>query len=224
MYWNKPAPLFNFIMEKFIKSGHKTRCCAIGNFEPQKNEQVIILADLEHNFLATLQEEELSSIQRLVDSTNLIIWVTLGGLLRGDTPECALSLGLARTLTLEQLSLDLITVDIDPKSCSYKNIGNSLVNIAIGQRDPHGPRENEFLFDNDKLYISRLVPDKLLNMSSKNEETSASIEQSLPLKGVLKGRRILFQHDDRVTKPLQKDQVEVKIAAIGLNQEVSISI
>ena len=221
MYWEKPTALFLSIMEKFVKSGYKTRFYAISKFKHQDNEQVIILADLERHILATLQEDELNSLKSLVDSAKSIICVTCGGLLRGETPECALSLGLARTLTLEQLSLDLITVDVDPKSCSDENIGSAILDIAVRQRDGHGPGENEFVLDNEKLYISRLVPDRLHNMSAKKEEMLASIEDSVPLKGVLKGRKILFQHDDRVTIPLQNDQVEIKVAAIGLNQEVS---
>ena len=218
----EPTTLFHLIAGKFIDSGYKTRSCAINNFETHDNEQVIILADLERHILATLQEDELISLKRLVDSAKSIIWVTCGGLLKGEVPEGALSLGLSRTLTLEQLSLDLISIDIDAKSCSDEGIGRTILDIAVRQRD-QGPGENEFVLDNDKLYISRLVPDRLLNKTSNGEETYASIENSPPLKGILKGRKILFQQDDRATKPLPKDQVEIKVAAIGLNQEVGNS-
>jgi len=182
-----------------------------------------MLADLEGPLLETLQDDELKSLKILIGTTKSIIWVTPGGLLTGKNPEYSMSNGLARTLAVENLSLDLITVDFDLESCSAALIKNFLLDVSERQVSKKSGEENEYLVSDDKVYIGRLVPDAELNGDTEaDKESLVSIRDSPPVRGILNGRKIIFEEDRRAFTQLGKDEVEIKTAAIGLNREVSV--
>lgn len=92
----------------------------MGARDAKVGENVIILADLEGPSLVSLEEQELGDIQHLASTASSILCVTCGGLLTGKMPEYAMVQGLARSITSEQASLDLTTLDFDLETTSPK--------------------------------------------------------------------------------------------------------
>ncbi|MCJ1251645.1 hypothetical protein MMC30_008880 [Trapelia coarctata] len=225
VYRQQPPPFTKLLTAQFAERGWNVRSSALSLLEHQPGEQVIMLADLEEPLLATVQESELRSIQYLAENVLAMIWVTCGGLLPGQKPEYGLTTGLARVLRSEKQSLDLVTLDFDSGTSSDMTIAGILVEIATRQANMGRSDEAEYCVDHDRVFIGRIVPSEKLNeiyTAAGDHSKLVQLKDSPPLLGVLQSGKIYFQEDHGTTIPIKGSDVEVEVAAIGLNKEDSL--
>lgn len=186
-----------------------------------------MLADLEGPLLATLQDEELQSIQRLTETASSMIWVTCGGLLSGQKPEYAMASGFARVLRSEKQSLDLVTLDFDSTTSSEEKTKIVLMDVVTRQAVHGRNSETEYCVDHGVVHVGRLVPNKAINENFTDGQGRiklVSLEEGPALKGILQSGKVFFQKDERTAIALEPDHVQIKIMAIGLNREDSLAI
>jgi len=223
VYRNAPTAVLSILMQKLLEHSWNIRSSSIEELEHQTGEQVIMLTDFEGPFLATLQETELRSLQRLINSASSILWVTSAGLVSGDEPEYAMTLGFARSLASETQTLKLVTLDFSLGSCSNHKTSSIIFDIANEQSLQGGPGETEYSVEKGVVYINRLVPNRIINEKYAFEQDDAEfvpLKTCPPLQGIMKQGKMSFCKDGRVGKSLDEDWVEIKAMAVGLNKEV----
>lgn len=162
------------------KLGWSTRAISLDDCQGKVGDHIIMVADLEGPLLASLQDEELTAIRNLTTTASSILWVTGGGLLAGKLPEHGLTAGLARSITSEQASLDLTTLDFDLENTSSFDIVDTIAAAAQRQNTKVAIRETEYYVSHGQVYISRLVPNDDLNRAYSFDKKD-SLEEFLTL-------------------------------------------
>lgn len=222
IYRSKPTHLIPDLQTAFKKQGILTKTSSLEANATQPGDNVILLADLETPLLATLGKEELGDIQNITTNASTILWVTAGGLLHGKKPEHAMTAGLARSITSEQASLDLTTMDIDLETTSVKEAHGAIISATQRQLHKAESRESEYYVSNGSVYISRLVHSKAFNQAyvvDENEAKATPYDVDIPVVGKVESGKVIFKSDTRVSKPLKPGEVEVKVSYAGLNKE-----
>jgi NADPH:quinone reductase-like Zn-dependent oxidoreductase len=222
VYRSRTTAFLSYLAERFTESGWNVRSRPVGIVDPHPGEQVIMMADLEGPFLATLQKNELEGIQCLTETASSMIWVTCGGFISGQKPEYAMTAGLARVLRSEKQSLELVTVDFDLNTCLDERIQGLLMDILTGQSVEGSNRETEYCVDRGIVYIGRLAPNKTIGykFAIGRPNPKVSMLKDVPaLKGVVQSGKIIFKQDERHNIALKSDSVEIKVSAVGINKE-----
>lgn len=76
----------------------------------------IVLAEVDNPLLHSIQYAEFLTVKRLILRSANVLWVTRGGSVDSPVPEMSLITGLARTIRAENLSITLVTLDLDSKT------------------------------------------------------------------------------------------------------------
>ena len=177
--------------------------------------------------LSTLHNDELHCTQALTKDASRILWVTFGGLMSSRNPEHALVSGLTRSLRSENVALNLVTIDFDARTNTLEQIVENIMMIARQQAEEQSPLEAEYAVDQGIFYVSRLTPNRSLNESNfkdKNHVENATLESNAKVEGIIKSGKLCFQIPDNYLSSLEAIQAEVKILAIGLNEEDVLGI
>jgi len=227
VYRKTPAKILTQVAKAFENAGWQTTTTSLQACQGKVGEHVIMLADLEGPLLATLQEKELAAIQNLTGTASSILWVSPGGLLSGKKPEYAMVAGLARSITSEQIALDLTTLDFDLETTSEPDVTEIILTTAQRQSAKGESRESEYYVSKGLVYISRLLPNDNINRVyafDKEEAESAFFKPNMHLVGKVQSGKIVFEADERVEEPLAADHVEVRVSVCGLNKEDTLVI
>ncbi|KAH8589480.1 hypothetical protein B0O99DRAFT_692539 [Bisporella sp. PMI_857] len=127
---------------------------------------IILTGELERSVLTELSSETLVAMQYLVKNVSLAIWITNGGILDGINPEKSLASGFAKTLMTEQPSFRLSCFDVDPSETNFVRSATNILDhyhrLTTGA-DPDA--EANLAESNGVVYISRLIPDEVENLT-----------------------------------------------------------
>ncbi|KAL8716996.1 MAG: hypothetical protein Q9225_005722 [Loekoesia sp. 1 TL-2023] len=189
--------------------------------EARPEDQVILLADFDQAVLHDLQDDELKGLQGLAQNAAHILWVTAGGLLSGRNPEHAMFSGLARCLRSENVSLDLVTVDIDRASTSIEQMTEIIRMFADRQAEGKSKLEAEYLVDAGMIHVGRLAPIDAMNETCAlliDEAELSALECTSSLEATVQSGKLYFQDQDEALKPLGSTEAEVKVFAIGISR------
>lgn len=227
VYRKKPDSIVSEVKKAFETSGWKASVNSLEQHQSKAGAHVVMLADFEGPLLATLQEKELAAIQKITSSTSLLLWVSCGGLLDGKMPEYAMTVGLARSVTSEQSSIDLIVLDFDLENTFADSVISIITNITQRQSARSEPRESEYYVSNSLVYISRLMPNDDLNRRyafDKEETSSALFDPSFPLVGKIQSGKIVFQSYLLEESEMEPEYVEVRVIVAGVNKEDALVV
>ena len=222
VYRKKSEHVLFKVKSAFEMLGWHTTTSSLKECIGKVGEHVVMLADFEGPLLASLDVEELSAIQSIINSVSSLLWVSPGGLLTGKHPEYAMSAGLARSITSEQIALNFTTLDFDIDNTSSQDVTSIITKIAQSQNHRGGIRESEYYVSKGLLHISRLLPNTDLNSVFsvyKKEAESSTFDPDAHLVGKVQSGKVVFEADARTEEPLGADQVEVKVTVSGLNRE-----
>ncbi|MCJ1384009.1 hypothetical protein MMC17_007124 [Xylographa soralifera] len=190
----------------------------------------IVLFEVDDPLLYAIGQQDFDAIKRLVLESAGVLWVTKGGALESLVPEANLMTGLSRTICAEHPGMALMTLDLDAVSPldSENNVRNiTLLSASIISTEDGSNQEREYALRDEMLLISRIHPNKELNEMLADLNSSPPTvmlpyhQKDRPLKlgvgvpGMLDSLR--FVDDSSVDRPLAVDDVEVKVAASGLN-------
>ncbi|KAL8934982.1 MAG: hypothetical protein Q9216_005641, partial [Gyalolechia sp. 2 TL-2023] len=212
--------LSSSLLSSYSPSDRSIRWSLLREAQAEPEDQVIILEDLDEGILCDLQEDELKSLRYLAQATTHILWITTGGLLSGRKPEHAMVSGLARCLRSENASLDLITVDIDAASATTEQMIETIAIFAGKQAETESRLEAEYLVDGDVVYISRLAPLTETADSStplEDQVEFSTLDDDSKLIATVHSGKLYFQEQDETVQPLESDQAEVRVMAVGIN-------
>lgn len=227
IYRKEPACVLTELKNELQVLGWQATISSLENHQSQVGEHVIMLADFEGPLLATLEEKELAAIQEITSAASNLLWVSCGGLLTGKLPEYAMTVGLARSVSSEQNSLDFTFLDFDLENTSNGRVLNIITTTAQRQRMKLESCESDYYVSNGLVYITRLAPNDDINRLhafDKEETTPTAFESSIPLIGKIQSGKVIFEADMLEEVELKPSHVEVKVFVAGLNKEDTLVI
>lgn len=227
IYRKDPLAMLAEVRKSFEQLGWQATSTSLEKYQSKAGEHVVMLADLEGPLLATLEEEELAAIQRITSAASMLLWVSFGGLLLGKMPEYAMVVGLARSITSEQSSLDFTVLDFDLENTPAESVTDIITATAQRQDARLESRESEYYVSKGLVYISRLVPNNNINnmyVFDKEETRSAHLDLDVPLVGKVQSGKIVFQANVVEEESLKSDHVEIKVSVAGINKESTLVI
>ncbi|CAJ2513205.1 Uu.00g013240.m01.CDS01 [Anthostomella pinea] len=124
----------------------------------------ISLLELEHEFLATLNQVDMDHLRALTNTVTTIIWLSGADALGGSpNPDLTLSNGFSRALMLEHPSLNFVVIDVGlPESRSNDVTIQNVVQV-LGSCEPDASsnteQDKEFVQKDGLLFVSRFRPD-----------------------------------------------------------------
>lgn len=221
LYRNKPTDISEKITEAVGKLG-SPRLVKLEHAEIKSSEHVVMLADLEGPLLSTLKENELSALRQIVSNASTITWVSVGGLTEGVVPEQAMASGLARSVSSEMASLDFTILDLNLKKTTLASAVSEVVKALNRQINNTKGKESEYCVQDGLVYISRLVPNKILNSTyGPQSSTTEAIPytKSNKLVGAVQAGKLLFTPDPRADETVKADEIQVQVSLTALNKE-----
>lgn len=227
VYRSEPAKVVSEIAEAAKDMGWTVRSTPLKDCIGTPGEHIIMLADFEGPLLSTLQEDELTGLRNLTTSASSILWVTRGGLLKGKLPDYGMVAGLARSVTSENASLDLTTLDFDTDNTSDEDIVRIITKSADRQVTKAETRETEYCVENGFTHISRLLPNESLNAQYATDEHDTHgvpMSDDRRLVGKVQSGKVVFEPDQRTEEPVRPNDVEVKLVLGGLTKEDTLVI
>ncbi|KAL9027875.1 MAG: hypothetical protein Q9196_003666 [Gyalolechia fulgens] len=193
--------------------------------------RIIVVADLLGSFLMRMDEADLDCLRTLFHKASSLVWVTAGGLVEGERPENAMIVGLMRAIITEMPHVKVMTVDLE---ASYDQTSHKLADTILSkENDLQQVNQDakavdaEYSYKDGLLHCSRLVPDSEFNQRFLQQEGSVKEADLVPLQGqpplgigfdqagLLSS--LYFKEDAAFLAPLDDEQIEVEVRAVGLN-------
>lgn len=184
-----------------------------------KGKTCISLMELEQPFLENLGEEDFNAVKQLILDAGSVMWVN--GL---DTPASGMMNGVARVVRNEVPGIKLRTFN-----APYISLGKpARLAEIISRVFSSGSADNELLFKDDFIQVSRVVEDVSLNdeMDRINPQNSKLVDHiplrdaPSPLKLAIGTVGIMdtlcFERDNLPRTELKSDEVEIKVKATAL--------
>ena len=184
-------------------------------------------------------EWRLKCFQHLAQSKSMI-WLTSGGVVKGQNPRGAFMTGLLRVIATENPAGRFLSINIDGDN--FENRIDELVRDVVSnefllqtERRGQGCIDSEFAWQDGCMWVSRVVPDTGLAEFSETFKTPTRqgfqmlpIDKHGPIRASFEATGILnslyFRPYTELLQPLPDGYIDVKVAAMGLNwRDVSIT-
>ena len=197
-----------------------------------------IFLALDEPFWSDIDETTFKKMQQIISSARGILWVSRGA--RGTNPTTNLISGFARSIRGENAGIRLVNLDLDAQQPLAEN---QLVDLVIkvfqasfgSDGQPKFFDDFEFAEINGVLHVPRIYPDlekdKLIvrETGSPRPEAQNFYTPGRPLKlkigqvGLLDS--MYFEEDTSIAAPIDANDIEIRIAATGLNfKDLMISL
>lgn len=235
----QPPPLLARLAHALECRGEPTNTATLDSSvrELPADARVVAFLDDDHLLLAA-DERQLELFQHLAHHTSSMLWLTSTGMAVGRSPNGAVAGGLLRTISTEAPTGRFCSVDIDADHFVLDDLQESdeLIRVLVDcelalQRhlDSETSEDREFAWHSGCLWVSRLLPEPALSAYAEPLTTPATHGAELLPLGIQGPVRAAFEspgilsslyfrsYTELRQQPLQRDYVEVKVAAVGLN-------
>ncbi|TPX14116.1 uncharacterized protein E0L32_000510 [Thyridium curvatum] len=186
----------------------------VGSAMTSPNSAILCLTELDEPVFRALSERTLKGMQRLFETQGAILWATQGG--RSEEPYMNMSVGLIRTVMLENPDLVVQVLDLDTRAKpDPRLLLESLLRLryaATWEKDGIidkmlWTQEQELALENGELMVSRVYHDTPANdryNASKRTIHKATDPQTVPVILSPNSSKPILLHDnllqDRITR------------------------
>ena len=189
----------------------------------------VFLTELHQPFLATLTPSQFGRLQTVLTSAEGVLWVVRGAYEKSATPDANMVTGLSRTIRSET-AMKFATLDLDSEAqLSELDTADAIMRVfrSVFGSGASATGELEFMERGGSFFTPRIVHDpemneyvhKLTNPSVLEPtpfgEDGRALKIEISAAGALD--TIHFVDDSAVEAPLEVDDVEIEVKAIGLN-------
>ena len=97
---------------------------------------IINMVEIKEPLLSRMDLAEFEAMKGLVLRSKSILWMTMGGVMTGESPQMNMASGFARTMRLETDSLNFATLDLGPLShlnqtATYTEYADAVGKVAL---------------------------------------------------------------------------------------------
>jgi NADPH:quinone reductase-like Zn-dependent oxidoreductase len=187
----------------------------------------IFLLEAEQPILRNVNSKTFLTIRDIISTSEGVLWMTRGG---GDTPalpDHAMVNGLVRTVKQESIKTKFVTIAFEPKKSTVLHITKRILEVyAQTMSTSVDDCEPEYVERDGRLCIDRFVEADYLNRNiasrlvTQQQHTKrfgevSSLALSISSPGLLD--TLEFIEDKSSTRPLDPDEIEIKVQASGVN-------
>ncbi|KAK3178717.1 Type I Iterative PKS [Lepraria neglecta] len=185
------------------------------------------------NDLFDADEHRLKSFQHLARNVQSMLWLTPGGIVKGQNPRGAFMTGLLRVITTENPAGRFLSINTEGDNFERGNddLVRGIVNNEFALQAEElgeGSIDGEFAWQDGCMRVSRVVPDAGLGEYSETIKTPTRqgfqmlpIDSHGPVRAAFETAGILnslyFRPYTAFLQPLPVNYVDVKVAAVGLS-------
>ncbi|QQK42980.1 polyketide synthase dehydratase-domain-containing protein [Penicillium digitatum] len=230
-----PSSLAVQTFAHFKEKGFVVKSCSFDVVTVPPHSRVIAFLDSD-NHLIQIDQHRMEKFQSLFRNASSMILVTYGGIIQGKNPSAAISIGLLRTIGTENPTSRFLSIDVNPDSPTG-TLAGTILKLESSLQTPSSlyyGDDNEFVWQDECLWVSRLVPDPGLKDQLELAELPPARAKPLcfdnhgPVRADFETPGLLtslyFKPCEDMWKPLPDDWVEIKVAAVGLNwKDLAIS-
>ena len=199
----------------------------LANISSEPGQMCVIIDKEEKSLLDSLDTRTLSALNALVSLFEAVIWVTQSTKGGVKSPEFSIVDGLARVLRNENDKLRFVTVALENLQTSLPQKGQQVAQIALQTVKAETEAcEKAFIEHNGVLHVQRLEPaislsNDIHSLSQPTVSREAVWGGNTALKMTIGSPGLLdtlhFVEDTDLCKPLDDEDVEIKVCAIGVN-------
>lgn len=175
----------------------------------------------------------LKSFQHLARNVHSMVWLTPGGMVKGQNPRAAFMTGLLRVIATENPASYFLSINTEGDN--FEGVGvdlvRGIVNKELGLQTKQlddGSIDCEFAWQEGCMWVSRVVPDAGLSQYSEAVKTPSRqgfqmlpISSTGPVRATFETAGILnslyFRSCTELLELLPDDHIDVKVAAVGLS-------
>jgi NADPH:quinone reductase-like Zn-dependent oxidoreductase len=188
----------------------------------------VVLLELDRPFLYNLSEGEYPVLKQFLMSSKDIVWINPYGGSAIDKPEFALASGLARALRNEYEEHRFTTLALDFHDTISEKQVEQVYDIILRNHvyENTSDCEPEYIEIDGRLNIQRLVhvpqlDTEIYTRSLPQQSTTITIADAPPIYLTIRSPGLLdtlhFVEDKIYYEPLDDDEVEIQIQAVGMN-------
>lgn len=196
----------------------------------------LFLAEINEPLLSTLTPEQFTKLQQVLTKVQGILWVVRGAYFGSTNPNANMVTGLSRSIRSETL-LKFATLDLDSNALlSQESTVKSIVDVlkATFGSKAEANCELEFMERNGAFFTPRIINDPEMN-EYVHKQTNASVLETTPFVQEDRHLQLTIQTpgaletlhfiDQSLEEPLEDDEIEVEVKAIGMNsQDISTAM
>ena len=200
-----------------------------------KGKICLFLAEVETPLLSSLGPAQFAALQGILTSVCGVLWVVCGAYFESINPDANMVTGLSRSIRSETM-LKFATLDLDVETSTYEE--DTVQAILQIFKNTFGPQagencELEFTKRGHKFFTPRIINDEEMNDYVHKHTKGSLLEptqfstQDRALKIVIgtPGKLdTLHFIDQSVEYPLQEDELEIEVKAIGLNYRDALAV
>ncbi|KXT10980.1 hypothetical protein AC579_5172 [Pseudocercospora musae] len=164
-----PHEITSRLHELYHARGIETRKLLLNDVveDTALSTRVIILIELERATLSEMTPTVLAGLQRLIRACTSAVWVTNAGTLRGEAPDKCLVTGLVKSMTIEEPSFRVATIDFDPDTLdsTVMQAAHHIYDLEVKfSADPDTEEDHNFVEQGGVLHVSRNIIDDQENL------------------------------------------------------------
>lgn len=179
-------------------------------------------------------EGRLKTFQYLARNVKSMVWLVPGGIVKGQSPRGAFMTGLLRVIATENPTGRFLSINMENEDFSHcdDNLVRNIVDKELSLQSEELDEEifdNEFVWQDGCLRVSRVVPDAGLNEYADTIKAPSSqgfqmlpVDDSGPVRAAFETAGVFhslyFRSCTEMIQPLPDDYIDVKIVALGLNR------
>ena len=195
---------------------------------------VINMAEINDPLLSRMRFTEFEAMKSLILRSKLLLWITAGGIMTGESPDMNMAGGVARAIRLETESPNFATLDLGsvsklnrtfPYDAHADAVGKVALLLCEGTSELNFDRE--FAYDDGYLHVPRVSPLEDMNdwMNEPDgqprpervclDQIDHPIQIAWKTEGDFGG--LYFKEDPATLHPIKDDQVRIEVKASALN-------
>ena len=193
------------------------------------------------NDLFDADEHRLKSFQHLARNAQSMVWLTPGGIVKGQNPRGAFMTGLLRVIATENPTGRFLSINLEGETFEHGH--DDLVRGVVEKEFALQAEElgedsidSDFAWQDGCMRVSRVIPDAGLDEYSETIKTPTRqgfqmlpIDSQGPVRAAFETVGILnslyFRPYTELLQPLPDNYIDVKVAAAGLNwNDVTLAI
>jgi Alcohol dehydrogenase GroES-like domain len=187
----------------------------------------IFLLEAEHPILRNVNSKMFLTIRDIITTAEGVLWMMRGGGSTPALPDHVIVNGLVRTVKQENIKTKFVTVAFEPEKTTVSQFAKTILEVyaktVSSSLDDYEPgyveREGRLCIDRfvEAHYLNREIALRLATQQhqTKQFEEVPSLALSISSPGLLD--TLEFIEDKGLTRPLDRDEIEIKVQASDVN-------